>query len=143
MNIVVASHGRLCDGLVNALHMMVANPAPIVAVGLDENGIDDFRERLTSAVETSLESGKTLIMSDLIGGTPYNESYALMLQHPQELRVVAGANFPMLIEVGIAAADSEDLDEVVGVAVEAGRSGVVAAELPGEKDVLDSEDDLF
>lgn len=141
MNIVVASHGKLCEGLVDALHMMVAEPAPIVAVGLDENGIDNFRERLVTAVEASLAQGKTLIMSDLIGGTPYNESYALLLQHPEDLRVVAGANFPMLVEVGIAAADSDDLDEVVGIALEAGRAGVVAAELP-EDEPLD-EDDLF
>lgn len=141
MNIVVASHGKLCEGLVDALHMMVAEPAPIVAVGLDEHGIDNFRERLVTAVEASLAQGKTLIMSDLIGGTPYNESYALLLQHPEDLRVVAGANFPMLVEVGIAAADSDDLDEVVGIALEAGRAGVVAAELP-EDEPLD-EDDLF
>lgn len=141
MNIVVASHGKLCEGLVDALHMMVAEPAPIVAVGLDEHGIDNFRERLVAAVEASLAQGKTLIMSDLIGGTPYNESYALLLQHPEDLRVVAGANFPMLVEVGIAAADSDDLDEVVGIALEAGRAGVVAAE-PPEDEPLD-EDDLF
>ncbi len=141
MNIVVASHGKLCEGLVDALHMMVAEPAPIVAVGLDEHGIDNFRERLVAAVEASLAQGKTLIMSDLIGGTPYNESYTLLLQHPEDLRVVAGANFPMLVEVGIAAADSDDLDEVVGIALEAGRAGVVAAELP-EDEPLD-EDDLF
>lgn len=142
MNIVVASHGKLCEGLVDALHMMVAEPAPIVAVGLDEHGIDDFRDRLAAAVDASLAKGKTLIMSDLIGGTPYNEAYALFLQHPEELRVVAGANFPMLIEVGIAAADSDDLDEVLGVALEAGRGGVVAAELPDEGYESD-EDDLF
>lgn len=141
MNIVVASHGKLCEGLADALHMMVAEPAPIVAVGLDEHGIDNFRERLVAAVETSLAQGKTLIMSDLIGGTPYNESYALLLQHPEDLRVVAGTNFPMLVEVGIAAADSDDLDEVVGIALEAGRAGVVAAELPDDEPL--DEDDLF
>lgn len=141
MNIVVASHGKLCEGLVDALHMMVAEPAPVVAVGLDDHGIDNFRERLVAAIDASLAQGKTLIMSDLIGGTPYNEAYALFLQHPEELRVVAGANFPMLIEVGIAAADSDDLDEVVGIALEAGRADVVAAELPEEAPTND--DDLF
>lgn len=141
MNIVVASHGKLCEGLVDALHMMVAEPAPVVAVGLDDHGIDNFRERLVAAVDASLAQGKTLIMSDLIGGTPYNEAYALFLQHPEELRVVAGANFPMLVEVGIVAADSDDLDEVVGIALEAGRAGVVAAELPEEAPTND--DDLF
>ena len=142
MNIVVASHGTLCDGLVNALKMMVAEVAiSIVSVGLDGRGIDDFRERLTKAVEGMLSSGPTLIMSDLIGGTPYNESLALMLGHPNQIRVVTGTNFPMLIEVAVAAAGNNNLDEITRIALEAGRNGVSSAELP--TDGPDDEDDLF
>lgn len=125
MNIVVASHGRLAEGFLDAFHMMAGDSCPIVGVGLDDAGVDDFRERLTYEVKRALSSsGKVLIMSDLFGGTPYNESYALFLQHPDDVRVVAGTNFPMLIEVGIAAAGCEDLGELVRVALEAGRAGV-------------------
>lgn len=142
MNIVVASHGTLCEGLVNALEMMVsADTVSIIPVGLDDRGIDDFRGRLTRAVEGLLSSGPTLIMSDLIGGTPYNESLALMLGHPEQIRVVTGTNFPMLIEVAVAAAGSDSLDEVTHVALEAGRNGVSSADLPA--DGPDDEDDLF
>lgn len=142
MNIVVASHGTLCDGLVSALGMMVAaGTVSVVPVGLDDRGIDDFRGRLTEAVEGMLSSGPTLIMSDLIGGTPYNESFALMLLHPDQIRVVSGTNFPMLIEVAVAAAESNDLDEVTRIALEAGRGGVSSAELPA--DSPNDEDDLF
>lgn len=142
MNIVVASHGTLCDGLVNALDMMVAaDTVSVVPVGLDGRGIDDFRGRLTEVVEGMLSSGPTLIMSDLIGGTPYNESFALMLLHPDQVRVVSGTNFPMLIEVAVAAAESNDLDEVTRIALEAGRGGVSSAGLPA--DSANDEDDLF
>lgn len=142
MNIVVASHGTLCDGLVSALDMMVAaDTISVVPVGLDDRGIDDFRGRLSKAVEGMLSSGPTLIMSDLIGGTPYNESFALMLLHPDQIRVVSGTNFPMLIEVAVAAAESNDLDEVTRIALEAGRSGVSSAELPA--DSSNDEEDLF
>lgn len=142
MNIVVASHGTFCDGLVSALDMMVAaDTVSVVPVGLDDRGIDDFRGRLTEAVEGMLSTGPTLIMSDLIGGTPYNESFALMLLHPDQIRVVSGTNFPMLIEVAVAAAESNDLDEVTRIALEAGRGGVSSAELPA--DSPNDEDDLF
>lgn len=130
MNIVVTTHGKLCDGLLDAFHMMAGESCPMAAVGLDEHGIDDFRRRLVAEVERQLEHGKVLIMSDLLGGTPYNESYALFLQYPDSVRVVAGTNFPMLVEVGIAAAENDDLDEVVALALEAGRQGVCTPEAP-------------
>jgi mannose/fructose-specific phosphotransferase system component IIA len=141
MNIVLVSHGMLCEGFMDALRMMVSNPTSISSVSLDDHGVDDFRTRLTSEIEHDLAKGNTIIMSDLYGGTPFNESYALYLQHPGSLRVIAGINFPMLIEVVVTATDNDSLDDVVRIALKAGSQGVVAAELPEE--TADDADDLF
>lgn len=73
---------------------------------------------------------------------PYNEAYALFLENPEHLRVVSGFNFGMLIEVGVAAAASDDLDAAVELALNAGTSGVTAAALPDEDESL-ADDDLF
>lgn len=142
MNIVVTSHGTLCDGLLDTYRKMVSSDSPIVAVGLGDDGIDVFRDSLTQAVETQLASGNTLILADLLGGTPYNEAYALYLENPEHLRVVSGCNFGMLIEVGVAAAASEDLDTAASLAVSAGTTGITIASLPSEDETL-ADDDLF
>lgn len=140
VNLVVVSHGTLCEGLVSAFRMMVSSSCPITAVGLDDSGVDDFRRRLVDVVEGTLANKDVLIMSDIIGGTPYNESFALFLQHPERIRVVAGTNFPMLVEVGIAAADCDDLDEAAAIALEAGRQGVSLAAVPSDEP---DDEDLF
>lgn len=142
MNIVLTSHGTLCDGMLDTYKKMVSSDSPIIAVGLGDDGVDVFREHLSNAVEAQLESGNTLILADLLGGTPYNEAYALFLESPERLRVVSGFNFGMLIEVGIAAATSDDLDAVVELALNAGSSGITAATLPDEGESL-ADDDLF
>lgn len=142
MNIVLTSHGTLCDGMLDTYKKMVSSDSPIIAVGLGDDGVDVFREHLSNAVEAQLESGNTLILADLLGGTPYNEAYALFLESPERLRVVSGFNFGMLIEVGIAAAASDDLDAVVELALNAGSSGITAATLPDEGKSL-ADDDLF
>lgn len=142
MNIVLTSHGTLCDGMLDTYKKMVSSDSPIVAVGLGDDGVDVFREHLSNAVKTQLESGNTLILADLLGGTPYNEAYTLFLENPEHLRVVSGFNFGMLIEVGVAAAASDDLDAAVELALNAGTSGVTAAALPDEDESL-ADDDLF
>lgn len=142
MNIVLTSHGTLCDGMLDTYKKMVSSDSPIIAVGLGDDGVDVFREHLSNAVEAQLESGNTLILADLLGGTPYNEAYALFLESPERLRVVSGFIFGMLIEVGIAAAASDDLDAVVELALNAGSSGITAATLPDEGESL-ADDDLF
>lgn len=139
VNLVVVSHGTLCEGFVSAFRMMVSSSYPITAVGLDDSGIDDFRRRLTDVIEGDLAGEKVLIMSDIMGGTPYNESFALFLRHPDRIRVVTGTNFPMLVEVGIAAAGCDDLDEAAAVALEAGSQGVALAVAPSDE----PDEDLF
>lgn len=135
MNLIVASHGTLCEGLADAFHMLASSEIPITTVSLNDTGVDDFRRRLVAAVEKSKTTAKTLILTDLYGGTPFNESFALYLADPENLRVVAGVNFPMLIEAGMAAPDTDDLDEIVSIAVQAGTAGVVAASAePDKKD---------
>lgn len=136
MNLIVASHGTLCEGLADAFHMLASSEIPITTVSLNETGIDDFRDRLVAEIQKSKSTAKTLILTDLYGGTPFNESYALYLADPENLRVVAGVNFPMLIEAGMAAPDTDDLDEIVSIAVQAGTAGVVAASVePDKKDI--------
>lgn len=136
MNLIVASHGTLCEGLADAFHMLASSETPITTVSLNDTGIDDFRKRLVAEVEKSKSTAKTLILTDLYGGTPFNESFALYLADPENLRVVAGVNFPMLVEAGMAAQDSDNLDEIVSIAVQAGTAGVVAASAePAKKDV--------
>lgn len=136
MNLIIASHGTLCEGLADAFHMLASSEVPITTVSLNDTGIDDFRRRLVAEVEKSKNTAKTLILTDLYGGTPFNESFALYLADPENLRVVAGVNFPMLVEAGMAAQDSDNLDEIVSIAVQAGTAGVVAASAePAKKDV--------
>lgn len=136
MNLIIASHGTLCEGLADTFHMLASSEVPITTVSLNDTGIDDFRRRLVAEVEKSKNTAKTLILTDLYGGTPFNESFALYLADPENLRVVAGVNFPMLVEAGMAAQDSDNLDEIVSIAVQAGTAGVVAASAePAKKDV--------
>ena len=142
MNILLTSHGALCTGLLDAFHMFASDANHVSAVGLTDTGVDDFRDRLTVRVNDLLEQGDLLIIADLFGGTPYNESNALFLENPDRIRLVSGASLPMLMEAGVLAMSSDDLDAVTSAAISAGASGVQLAEEP-QGDSSGDEDDLF
>ena len=58
MNLIVASHGTLCEGLADAFHMLASSEIPITTVSLNDTGIDDFRKRLVAEVEKSKKNGQ-------------------------------------------------------------------------------------
>lgn len=143
MNILLVSHGKLCEGMLDAFGMLVSSCENISAFSLSESGVEDFRIRLEAKVAELTDEGDLLILADLKGGTPYNESYACFLKDPEHIRLAAGLNLPMVLEAGIAAMDSSDLDAIYKTALEAGAFGVQGTETPDESDTSNQEDDLF
>lgn len=142
MNILLVSHGELCTGVLDAYQMLVAESSNVHAVSLTDTGIDDFRTRLNEKIDELLRQGPLLILADLIGGTPYNECYARFLTSPNEIRLVTGLNLPMLIETGMEAQTSSDLEALYQTAISAGTAGVGGTSLP-EDDLSGQDDDLF
>lgn len=142
MNILLVSHGMLCEGVLSAFTMLMGPSERVHTCGLTEAGVDDFRARLTAQAEELLAQGDLLILSDLKGGTPYNEGYALYLAHPERVRLAAGLNLPMLLTCAIEAMASDDLDALYATALAEGSQGVAGAELPAP-DASDEDEDLF
>ena len=144
MNVIVTSHATLCDGLVAAFNMLVSsNSDHIHCLGLTEEGVGEFRSRLRALCDELLRQGDVLIMSDLLGGTPYNEANIIFQENPDHVRLVAGTNFPMLIEVGLLIMDECSLEDAYQTALLVGRQGVVGAKRFEDKGDETADADLF
>jgi PTS system mannose-specific IIA component/PTS system mannose-specific IIB component len=143
MNILLVSHGKLCEGVLDAFSMLVSGCTNISSLSLTESGVEDFRGRLEAKVAELTAKGDLLILADLKGGTPYNEAYVCLLKNPEHIRLAGGLNLPMVLEAGIAAMDSDDLDAIYKTALEAGSFGVQGTDVPAEDDSSDEDDDLF
>lgn len=142
MNILLVSHGTLCQGVLNAFHMFAPTATNVHAVSFtNEGGIEAFRAELAAKLEELRAEGDLLIVADLKGGSPYNESYAHFLLDPTHIRLAAGMNLPMLVEAGVLAVSGGDLESVYQMALTAGAQGVTGTELPD--DSSDDDEDLF
>lgn len=139
MHIVVASHGTFCTGAVSVYEMVAGKAEGITAVSLDFNDTGQFAPHLREVVESHLAGG-VLILCDIVGGTPYNESFRLFLEHEHDIRVLANMNLPMLIEAGMALGHAESLEDLYRTAVNAGVTSIELAAKEGEPDTTEDED---
>jgi mannose/fructose-specific phosphotransferase system component IIA len=107
-----------------------------------DGGIEAFRAELDAAIAAMTADGPAIVMADLPGGTPYNETYVRYLQNPEKIRLVAGLNLPMVVETGVMSLAVDDVDALVQTALAAGANGVMTPEAPDASED-DDEDDLF
>lgn len=96
--IILASHGGLAEGVKQSAAMVFGPQEDVAAVTLlPEDSPDSFREKLVAAVSSLSNPDKVLFLVDLLGGTPYNQSNALLHDHEDSWAIVTGLSLPMVI----------------------------------------------
>jgi len=128
MKIVLTSHGNFCTGLLESCKMIAGETVDkIRTVKMDDVGIGKFSKELNDLLDELIKEDKVLVLCDLKGGTPYNESFNYFLRHSEDVRVVCGMNLPMVIETILQLDAGHDLSKLAGIAVDAGRNAVEMA----------------
>jgi PTS system mannose-specific IIA component len=92
--IVVVTHGRLAEELVNAARQIVGEVPSICAVSI---GWGDDVAAAREAIGRGLAEagGEVLILTDMFGGTPTNLSLPFL---SDKVEIVTGVSLPMLIK---------------------------------------------
>lgn len=123
IGVVVASHGGLCRELLFTAEMILGPAAQTAAAPLATGvSLQDFAAQLRQAVAAVQQEAGVLLLADLAGGTPCNVAAVLAVQS-EGLRVVAGVNLPMLLEV-LSRREGVSLEELSGIAATAGQGGI-------------------
>lgn len=123
VGIVVASHGSLATGMLDALELLSGEQKAIRAIGLQRgDSPDTFVAKVEEAINAVDEGDGVLALVDLFGGTPSNAVAQLLAR--DDLNAVAGVNLPMLLSV-VFARDEMDLKALTEEAVRASRDSVV------------------
>lgn len=135
LKILLTSHGHLAQGIASGFEFIAGKSDQIMTLELDEKGIGSYRDRLQELLDGETEP--VLILADLKGGTPYNESFKYYLAHTERIRVVSGLNLPMLLELVPQLSDNTTLDEAVQTVLQAGTNGIAVAQ-----DQQDDDDDI-
>jgi PTS system mannose-specific IIA component len=122
IGLVIVSHGPLAEGLKSAAEMIVGPQTQMRAVGMGAAAnVDQLRAEIESAVAEVGGPLASLVLVDLMGGSPANASAYLALSGTP---VVCGVNLPMLLEVLVARADLTP-SQLAECALAAGKDSVL------------------
>ena len=106
VGIVLASHGKFAEGIMQSGSMVFGDQENVAAVTLmPSEGPDDFWKKLEDAVASFDDQTEVLFLVDLWGGTPFNQSSAFADGH-DSWAIVTGLNLPMLIQAYTARFDA-------------------------------------
>lgn len=122
IGIVLVSHGTLATGLKQAAEMIVGPQEYVLAIGM-EPGEDPahLHQQVKKAVTAPGHPATTLILTDILGGSPANVSAHLALDGVQ---VICGVNLPMLLEL-LTQREHATSEELARLAIEAAREGII------------------
>lgn len=96
INIVVVSHGNLSEQLIKSSEMIAGEAENLFALTLQPGDKpEDFMQKVDDTME-KIGDEETLILIDILSGTPYNITARQVLK--DNVECVTGANLPMLIE---------------------------------------------
>ncbi|WP_445447769.1 PTS mannose/fructose/sorbose transporter subunit IIAB [Enterococcus lactis] len=95
-NIILISHGSMAEGVKASLEMIVGKQDHVHVVALTTDGDNrQFEEELLKKMKAL--NGSSLIIADLLGGTPCNVALSNYLES-ENVEIIAGMSLPLVIE---------------------------------------------
>ncbi|WHY77218.1 hypothetical protein QNH20_24605 [Neobacillus sp. WH10] len=121
IGILVTSHGDYCHSLIKSGEMIAGKQENVVGIALEEDGIEAFSQKLTETLNDMVgRFDSVLILCDLKGGTPCNESLKYVLYNESKIKIIPGVNLPMYLEVVSSTGFVKDINELATIGHNAG-----------------------
>lgn len=124
--IVIGTHGWAAEQLLKTAEMLLGEQENVGWIDFvpGENA-ETLIEKYNAQLANLDTSQGVLFLVDTWGGSPFNAASRIVVDK-EHYEVVAGVNIPMLVETLMGRDDNPTFDDLVAVAVEAGREGVKA-----------------
>ncbi len=126
LGVIIATHGEFGNVLLSTLNMILGDFEGVLSVTLSsEDSRETFMEKMEKGIQEVDPGGKgTLVLVDMLGGTPFN--IAVQLAQTRKVEVVTGVNLPMLIKVS-SHREETDLKFLAGEVQKATRESIVTS----------------
>ena len=97
IGIIVAGHGNFPTGIMSAVSLIAGNPEHIKAVDFVKGmSSQELKQKLEEQME-ALGTSEILVMTDLLGGTPFNVASGIKTESGKSIKVLAGTNLAMAV----------------------------------------------
>ncbi len=138
IGVVIVSHYRLAEELLQAVRLIVGEAKNFRAIGLDPSAPpEEMRSRIDKALQEVDTGEGVLVLTDMFGGTPSN--LCLSFLEEGRIEVVTGVNLPMLVKLA-SLKDPIAIHEAAGLARDYGQRNIsVASDVLAARDPKEPE----
>jgi PTS system mannose-specific IIA component len=124
IKIIVVAHGELAQELVNSAEIIVGKQSNIYAIKKGANdSLVQMQERIDALLHNIDDENGTLILTDMIGGTPFNAS-ALMFKS-FNIEVLSGVNLPMVLSAIVTSKNAVSVSYLAGKILRDGQKSIM------------------
>jgi PTS system mannose-specific IIA component len=115
VGIIIVTHGTLAKAFVESASLIYGETINAHALGLFHgDNVDEFRGKISEALEKESDKEGVIIFTDILGGTPCNEAARLIYENKDTKKITcfAGVNMPMFLEA-LSSQDSLSYEDMV------------------------------
>lgn len=131
VGVVLITHGDMAKGMATSIDLIIGKQEQFETMGLYEGvDFDLFKEKVGEAIESVNTGDGVIAIVDLFGASPYNSVAYNMTKFKEKnipIRLISGANLPMMIELLLARDSANNPDELYKIALSAGKDGIKEA----------------
>ncbi|WP_203268441.1 PTS sugar transporter subunit IIA [Streptococcus uberis] len=124
IKIIIVAHGHFPNGILSSLELIAGKQENIAVIDfLAGMSADNVR----SSLEASLQGvEQALILTDLLGGTPFNIASTVSVNHDdKKINVLSGLNLAMLMEAVFSREIVDNLEDLTEKVISSAQNGIV------------------
>lgn len=127
VGIILTGHGDFPKGLYSALQLLAGKPELFKCVAYNqEDATDDYEYKLKDAIKDLEDCSGILIMTDVVGQTPFKIASELKMKYQTKLdiEIVTGTNLGMVNSINLARGYMTSLNDLADMAIEEGQKNI-------------------
>ncbi|EHO48123.1 PTS sugar transporter subunit IIA [Lentilactobacillus kisonensis] len=129
ISILVASHGKLSEALLNTAEMIAGKQQQVSSLALNpKDSVSSLKDKYNKALSVFTAHHDVLIFTDMWGGSPFEAACKIVADNPKHIALISGVNLPILLEAFVSRNNS--LDGLVKHLLTASKSAVQQYHLP-------------
>lgn len=111
--VLLVSHSGLAEGMKQAAEFIIGEQKNFYAIGLYEEGIEPYRQRISNIV-TGLkhEASEIIIISDIPAGSPGINAFLAASRSEIKVRLISGMNLALILDI-LLTRDRKDIDSLI------------------------------
>ncbi|MFM1514960.1 PTS fructose transporter subunit IIBC [Helcococcus ovis] len=137
--VLVTAHGKFSEGILSTIEMIAGKFENVKNVNfLEGENFETIDKKLVEAYNSFSNYDHIIIITDLMGGTPFNRS-VMNFGSNENTRVLAGLNFAMLFTA--ITTQNDNIDLLVNEILESGKESIKKFEIVEIEDDSDEFED--